>query len=95
MDFNRQIISLDFKFFGNFTDRWTFYWLLTTKISMSVRTTNLCKFDILICHKKYELKKKLFGVCEDKTRIYRNVNKAEYVPSLIPFSCDKKYFFKL
>ena len=57
MDFNRQIISLDFKFFGNFTDRWTFYWLLTTKISMSVRTTNLCKFDILICHKKYEFKK--------------------------------------
>jgi len=57
---------------------------------MSVRITNLYKFEILICHKQYELKKKLFGVSGDKTRIYRNVNKPEYIPSLIPFSCDKK-----
>jgi hypothetical protein len=35
-------------------------------------------------------KKKLFGVSEDKTRTYRNVNNPECVPSLIPCSCDKK-----
>jgi hypothetical protein len=35
------------------------------------------------------MSKKLFGVSEDKTGIYRNVNNPEYVPSLIPCSSDK------